>query len=575
MVAFLVCIARQSSGGGIQMERKVLVVDDDPTSRLILTRVLESNGYQVLVAEDGQQGLSLAKKHTPHYVVADWMMPEMDGLELCRQVKSAPELQPNYFIMVTIRGETPDRIEGLETGADDYLSKPVDEKELLARLKAGERVIRQQESYQSLASTDPLTGLKNRRAFEEDLARELARSRRYGHSFSLLLLDIDRFKQINDTWGHGKGDDVLRLVGRHLVETLRSSDCTYRLGGDEFAVILPETPQTGAEYAAFRLKDTFPGRIGAEEDQFACSVDFSIGCATAQPEIDSAAEELLRAADENMYAAKNAARDSNRERPGACESSEQHGSILVVEDEPVTRKILEKRLKAEGYRPLVAADGGAGLHYLRTEKPEVIILDWMLPDVDGIEICRTVRENEQLEHTYIIMVTAIHGTKSQVHALDTGADDYLSKPINIDELLARVRVGLRIRRLQEQISQMKKLEGVIQMARAAAHELNQPLTAILGLADLLRTITEPSETHHPNLEQIAAQAKRLGEIANKIGRITRCEIKEYAEGIQIVDIDKASESRRERLSQSHRASEPQLKDRTTADRAQGTEHGAS
>lgn len=521
------------------MLKKVLLVEDDPTVRLILTKRLRASGYYVLVAQDGDQALKLFKKEHVRLVVSDWIMPNMDGLELCLRLKNDLNLCPNYFIMMTARGEKADCIQGLGAGADDYLSKPVDEGELIARLQVGERVLAQHRSLYDLACTDSLTSLRNRRSFEEDLESEIAMGRRYAYPFSLLILDLDGFKKVNDTWGHTKGDETLRLFGQFLIWTLRRSDHIYRIGGDEFAVILPQAREIEAETATRRLKTTFEMYREEHQKELPFSMSFSIGSTTIYPGTELQKEQLIQAADKKMYLDKKSSTDSSC-YPLDLQPVVPKGTILVVDDEPATRKIICKGLSSSGYSVLVAEDGESCLDIVRRENPDVLLLDWILPGIDGMEVCRTIRGDNRVNTPHIIMVTIVDGGRGRIHALDNGVDDYINKPIDLEELLAKVRVGMRIAGMKEQIAGAEKLKGVMQMAGAVAHELSQPLTALMGLVDFALMRTAPSDPEYEGLQQIVHEVQRLGDLTKKIGRIMKYEIRDYLGDTKIVDIEKAS-----------------------------------
>jgi diguanylate cyclase (GGDEF)-like protein len=520
------------------MSTKVLLIEDDPTVRLILTRRLKASGYEVVAAGDGVQALKRLRDDPVALIVSDWMMPNMDGIELCRRIKGDPNLCPNYFIMMTARGEKADCIEGLDAGADDYLPKPVDEGELIARLKVGERVLLQHRSLQDLADTDPLTCLRNRRSFEDDLESELKMMERYECPFSLLLMDFDDFKKVNDTWGHTKGDEALRLFAQFLMRVLRRSDHLYRIGGDEFAVILSQAEETEAEMTTHRLKELFDAFRSEHRKAFPFPMSFSIGSITAHPGKGVTREKLFQTADQRMYLDKRKPSDDSER--GVKRPVARKGAILVVDDEPVTRKILQKGLSTSGYCVLIAEDGETCLDILHREKPDVLLLDWMLPGIDGMEVCRTIRSSCEANSPYIIMVTIVGGSKSRIEALDSGADDYINKPIDMDELLARVRVGMRMENMKAQIAGVEKLKGVMQMAGAAAHELSQPLTALMGLVDFMLMRTEKSDPNYERLRQIVQEAQRLGDLTKKIGCIMKYETKDYVGGAKIVDIERAS-----------------------------------
>jgi DNA-binding response OmpR family regulator len=189
---------------------------------------------------------------------------------------------------------------------------------------------------------------------------------------------------------------------------------------------------------------------------------------------------------------------------------------------------------------LQAENGEECLDLLRDTRVDVLILDWILPGMDGVEVCKRLHSSERIKSPHIIMVTIMGGSRSKIYALDSGADDFINKPIDMDELLARVRVGMRVMNAREKIAKAEKLEGVLQMAGAVAHELSQPLTSLMGLVDLLLLQFQPSDPLHGRLCQIVNEAQRLGDLTKKIGRIVKYETRDYLGDTRIVDIDKAS-----------------------------------
>ncbi|HYW80594.1 MAG TPA: diguanylate cyclase, partial [Thermoguttaceae bacterium] len=227
-------------------DTKVLLVDDDPAMVRLLSKWLESGGYNVRTAVDGDQALAAIQEECPDILVTDWEMPRMDGLELCRRMRRLDLPHYIYTIFLTVRSAPSEMIAGLEIGADDFLSKPVYQGELLARLRAGSRVIDLERRLSLMARTDPLTGLLTRRTFFESLEREWERADRNQLPLSCVMLDLDFFKRINDTHGHSVGDSVLRAVSDVLKESCRASDEICRYGGEEFCAMLPETDDQDA-----------------------------------------------------------------------------------------------------------------------------------------------------------------------------------------------------------------------------------------------------------------------------------------------------------------------------------------
>lgn len=286
---------------------KALVVDDDPAMVRLLAKWLETAGYEVLRAADGLEATKLIQAELPAVLITDWEMPRMDGMRLCQWVRR--QALPNYLytIFLTIKSEAADMLVGLDAGADDFLKKPVDRDELLARLRAGSRVMELERRLSDLANTDALTSLPTRRTLYEGLEREWARACRHRVPLSCVMLDIDYFKRINDTHGHSVGDDVIREVGRVLAESIRTSDIAARYGGEEFCVILSETNEEQATQWAERVRRTLASlHIPAGDQSLTPACSFGV----AQCLADTAtAEQMLDQADQALICAKRSGRD--------------------------------------------------------------------------------------------------------------------------------------------------------------------------------------------------------------------------------------------------------------------------
>jgi diguanylate cyclase (GGDEF)-like protein len=236
------------------MLNKVLIVDDDPAMLRILTAHLEAGGYEVYAASSGRRALELVQQEQPSYVVTDWEMPEMDGLELCRQIRQLELPHYLYLVFLTVRSSEDSLVAAMDAGADDFLTKPLRKHELLARLTAGARVLLLESHLSQLASHDALSGLPSRRAFDGCAETEWQRSLRCRLPLSAVMLDIDYFKQVNDTYGHPAGDEVIRRVAGLVRQHSRKSDIVCRYGGEEFCVLLPETNEASATVWAERLR---------------------------------------------------------------------------------------------------------------------------------------------------------------------------------------------------------------------------------------------------------------------------------------------------------------------------------
>jgi putative two-component system response regulator len=315
----------------VEQQNKVLVVDDDPVVRDLLTNFLNRQGVECVTAEDGEQALALFDLHQPKLIISDWAMPGVDGLELCRRVRSRSGGSHVHFIMLTAHAEEPELARAFDAGVDDFLAKPFNGAAMMARLRAGLRAValydelteRHQGSRQlneqltslnhrleKLAITDDLTGLYNRRQAMHRLDEHWAMCDRYQRPLAVVSIDIDHFKQINDLHGHSAGDVVLRGVADILRECVRSTDSVCRIGGEEFLILLPFQTLQEAEICAQRCRQAVSQR-DFEYGGKKIRATISAGLANRRPGIVHVAD-LLREADEALYAAKRSGRNAVR-----------------------------------------------------------------------------------------------------------------------------------------------------------------------------------------------------------------------------------------------------------------------
>jgi phosphoserine phosphatase RsbU/P len=216
--------------------------------------------------------------------------------------------------------------------------------------------------------------------------------------------------------------------------------------------------------------------------------------------------------------------------------------VLIAEDELTSRAMLRAALSKMGYECIVAADGRDAWEVMQhPDAPQLAILDWMMPEIDGLELCRKLRSQERDNPLYIIILTSKAERGDIVKGLDAGADDYIAKPYDFNELNARVNVGKRILELQVKLNEREKLKGVIEMAGAVCHELNQPLQSVLGFAELLLHRITTDDDKYEIVMKIKNEAERLGRLTRKIASITRYRGKDYIPGSRIVDVDKSSQ----------------------------------
>ncbi|HWP22758.1 MAG TPA: diguanylate cyclase [Candidatus Binatia bacterium] len=286
----------------------VLVIEDHPDQRDLLAIVLQREGYRVITAGNGLEALEKLETESVQIALSDIMMPKMDGFELIKRIRTSPAFKNIYLILITARIQENDRVRGLDLGADDYITKPFSFSELLARIRVGSRVVQYQQHLEYQTQVDSLTGLFNRRAFEKKIQEEFERSKRYHNPLSVLILDIDNFKMINDTYGHHGGDAALVKIAETFKEKTRQSDFASRYGGEEFVLILPETDQESALQVANKIHGSIRGcSFGTTERPFSLTV--SIGVSSTSARYYGDWRELLNDADRALYAAKNAGKD--------------------------------------------------------------------------------------------------------------------------------------------------------------------------------------------------------------------------------------------------------------------------
>jgi diguanylate cyclase (GGDEF)-like protein len=306
---------------------KILVVDDSRTQLDWLVQVLTAERYEVVTALDGAEAIRKVRTESPDLVLLDVVLPDMDGLEVLRIVKSRPEDEFIPVILLSVKGDVDARVRGLRIGADDFLAKPFAEAEILARAAAMLRIKSLQDQIraakqqlETLSITDGLTGLYNHRHFQERLHEEFRRSQRYTDPVSLIMVDLDHFKQVNDRYGHPFGDKVLREAAGLMRQSVRATDICARYGGEEFGIILPRTHVQGALTLAERIwrslgektylyeRVTPEGGHGADAQEI--HVTASIGLAFYPSKDITSAEVLVKYADEALYRAKREGRNT-------------------------------------------------------------------------------------------------------------------------------------------------------------------------------------------------------------------------------------------------------------------------
>lgn len=290
---------------------KVLIADDDAVSRKILEGTLKAWGYEVIAVKSGTEALNILEQEDhPNLAVLDWVMPGMDGIDVCRYIREQKKSSYIYIILLTARSSREDIVKGLESGADDYMVKPFYPEELKYRLKIGERIIKLEQDILKTARTDYLTGLLNRRAFMERLEAELKRSERENKPLGIIIADIDHFKRVNDEYGHQAGDMVLKEFASLLKKSCRQYDFVGRYGGEEFIICLPGSDLENTFNMAERMrKKVMLNTTCVEDIKKEVAITASFGVTSFRPEKAKTIDDLIKEADEALYEAKRTGRN--------------------------------------------------------------------------------------------------------------------------------------------------------------------------------------------------------------------------------------------------------------------------
>jgi diguanylate cyclase (GGDEF)-like protein len=294
---------------------KVLVADDSAVSRKLVEFTLSEKQYSLVFAKSGREALDLFAEHHPALVIVDWMMPDLTGLEICQHIRSEPQASYTYIILLTGKSEKDSVVAGLAAGADDYLTKPFHQEELVARVGVGLRIMGLQREIEAknlllkeLALTDALTSLPNRRAIEDWATRQLSAAVRYGFSFWVALADLDHFKSVNNTHGHDAGDTVLKTFSEILKRRSRQSDICGRIGGEEFLLVLTHATEENAKSVIDRVREELEAtQFNFDGNSLKVTASFGLAgfAGTRAPDFNR----LVAQADVALYSAKRQGRN--------------------------------------------------------------------------------------------------------------------------------------------------------------------------------------------------------------------------------------------------------------------------
>lgn len=429
---------------------RVLVIDDDVEFVTYVKEVLEKNDYPVSIALNAERGLKLFYEWKPNLILLDIVLPDRSGMYVLNQIVDKAKQQHIPIIMVSGNVSVEKQVNAYRSGAMDFLAKPFDV-ELLKALIDNRFAMKM--DWERSIIIDELTGAYNRKHFNQMMRQHIDSFKRSNDIFSLVMIDLDYFKLVNDTYGHLQGDEVLQAFVATTQHAIRPRDILCRYGGEEFALILPNTDAVQAAYLMERLRTKFNAiKFQTSDSNF--QVTFSSGI-TEITELNSHSATLVDEADQALYSGKRGGRNQTVVYSKALNHSKNESilNIIVVDDDPLIREIIINRffnwkptnhtkVKAEGY-----ADGRTFLssNWYKESEKYIILLDGSMPDLDGLEVLKELRLNYPEQQLLIVMLTARNNTSDIVNALQIGADDYVVKPFHMQELVLRIeRLASRI-----------------------------------------------------------------------------------------------------------------------------------
>jgi len=416
---------------------KILLIDDDITILKLLENAFTLECYKVYICEDSASAMDTIAVVRPDIIILDIMMPKPGGYEILGKIKSKPEYSDMHVIFLSAKGDMDDKIKGIKSGVDDYITKPFVITEVITRV---EMIMRRSENYREKLLKDCLTDSYSRYYFNLRIAEELERYKRSGNIFSIAFIDMDHYKNINDQYGHQTGDHVLKELVSYISTNIRKCDSIYRYGGEEFVILMPDTTEEQAYMVIERLRYAF-NTESISVGGLSLNVTFSAGIRQTHDKSESI-DQIINDADKAMYYAKRCGRNRVFVYNDEMIAQDIKKTLLIVDDENTILKLLKDRFSNIGYNVITAMDGESAIKLAREVNPDAVILDLILPDIDGFEVCRKIKEDAASHSIKVIMLSKKKQKKSIVKGLRTGADDYVTKPFSMEELEARIMRAL-------------------------------------------------------------------------------------------------------------------------------------
>jgi two-component system, cell cycle response regulator len=419
----------------------IQIIDDDVSMLILLKEALEAKGWMVITNTEPEKAVSQYYDLQPDCLVIDVDLPAKNGFQLLEDIQQHNNKQFIPKVITSIQNDRKTRMDAYEMGADDFIEKPIDIEEFIVRIN---RQLQRKQIFDQSVLIDELTQVYNRRFLFDLLERSIKDYERSGIPFSVSLLDLDYFKNINDSYGHLTGDKVLETFASYLKEHIRSTDIVFRYGGEEFVILFPRTNAEEAKEVVKRILNEF-SKISFKENGQTFNISFSAGIYM----VDNPEEgglEILKKADQALYEAK----DQGRARVESANESVQPAvkmlNVSVIDDDAIIRTLLVRVLKnldtSKVMLNIESFENGQKFFEagrLAEKGKHFLILDGVMPVMDGIEVLNKVKKTKHAESVHVLMLTGRKTEYDIARALKLGADDYVTKPFSITELQARIQ----------------------------------------------------------------------------------------------------------------------------------------
>jgi len=410
----------------------ILIVEDNLEESMLLQAILTSEKHDILIAETATKANTIMEENDMSLVLLDLMLPDTDGRNFLVKIRENTSTADIPVIVLSGKSSPQIETECFALGADEYFVKPLDPELISTAVFAK---LQHEEEIKRESRIDVLTELPNRASFHERYQRALTFSTRHREPLSLAIINLDRFKSINDTYGHFVGDELLRLASHRLLKSLRKSEFLARWGGDEFVTLFPNTNLEVCKDSLEQALKSFANRPFKTKDGIDISVTFSAG--VAEVEENFSVEDAIMKADRFLYLAKDLGR--NRVVIEQERIVIKPKKILLAEDDDLTSDFIKHRLGKAGFEVLHFSDGTEAFKAASTQTPDLAILNVKMPGMDGFELLRRLRELPAFTEVPIAMLTSMGSEDDVAQGLELGADDYILKPFSPSELLARVQ----------------------------------------------------------------------------------------------------------------------------------------